>query len=97
MKVVTIGLLSGVPMLTLLGVFTLLFYYSIAMPRSPQPETGRIYRMRGPQYGNWVYVNKLELDRWNFFEDYMMPSSVASAFVLFLIGRRLGWFKKTGH
>ncbi len=94
LKVVVIGLVGGMLVFTFLATFSILFCYSMIMPRSPQPETGRIYRMRGPQYGNWVYVNKKELDRWNFIEDYMIPASGASALVLFFIGRRFGWFKK---
>ena len=38
--------------------------------------------MRGPQYGNWVYVNEKELGRWNFVENDMAPASAACAIVL---------------
>ncbi|PYT92550.1 MAG: hypothetical protein DMG36_14415 [Acidobacteria bacterium] len=94
-RILTIGLLGGLPIVTVLGGFILLSYYSMFMPRSPQPEIGRIYRMRGPQYGNWVYVNEKELGRWNFIENDMGPVSVACAVILLVVGKRAGWFTKS--
>jgi hypothetical protein len=41
------------------------FHYAEVMPRSPQPETGRIYPMPA-QYGGTVYVSRAELDRSDF-------------------------------
>jgi cell division protein YceG involved in septum cleavage len=39
--------------------------YGSSMPRTPQPEVGRIYPLR-VNHGTLVYVNRQELDRANF-------------------------------
>jgi cell division protein YceG involved in septum cleavage len=39
--------------------------YGASMPRTPQPEAGRIYLLR-VNHGTLVYVNREELDRANF-------------------------------
>jgi hypothetical protein len=61
------------------------------MPRSPQPETGRTYRITA-QYGAAVYVNKQELDRLNFVKYDLTTLSGVGMLALFLVGTRLGWF-----
>ena len=40
-------------------------HYSDVMPHSPQPQTGRVYRMV-VNHGTVIYVNKQELDRADF-------------------------------
>ncbi len=44
------------------------FYFLAEMPRSPHPETGRVYPV-GAAYNNLVYVNKTEL-AWQDFLEY---------------------------
>jgi hypothetical protein len=57
--------------LTLISGLYIEFHYSAVMPRSPQPETGRIY----PKWfksGGTVYVNRKERDRSDFVEYPLM-------------------------
>lgn len=92
-KVGIMGLVFGIVFFTLAASIYIPFHYAAAMPHSPQPETGRIYRITA-QYGAVVYVNKRELDRRDFVRYDMMTVSGVSVLVLFFLGTRLGWFGK---
>jgi hypothetical protein len=68
------------------------FYYAAVMPRSPQPETGRIYAIPA-QYGGAVYVNRVELDRRDFVSTYFFPVFGVVMVLYFSVGTRLGWWQ----
>ena len=92
-KIGLIGLVCGTGLVTLAAGIYIPFHYAAVMPRSPQPETGRIYPMKA-QYQVVVYVNKRELDRWDFVKYDLLSASAVGAFVLFFLGTRLGWFER---
>jgi hypothetical protein len=88
-----IGLVFGTVLFTLAASIYIPFHYAAVMPQSPQPETGRVYRIT-VQYGAVVYVNKQELDRRDFVKYDLTTLSVVGMLVLFFLGTRLGWFGK---
>jgi len=67
------------------------FHYAAVMPRSPQPETGRVYAIPA-QYGGTIYVSKTELDRRDFVRDVMAPISLVLVVLCFSVGAWLGWW-----
>lgn len=69
------------------------FHYAEVMPRSPQPETGRIYPMPA-QYGGTVYVSRAELDRSDFVKYRLEPISGVVVLLCFSVGAWLGWWPK---
>jgi hypothetical protein len=79
-------------LLTLTSALYIEFHYSAVMPRTPQPETGRIYPKWFKSAGGCVYVNKAELDRSDFVEYRLFPLFGLSMLLGFGIGVRLGWW-----
>ena len=67
------------------------FHYAAVMPRSPQPQTGRLYAIPA-QYGGTVYVNRVELDRRNFVSTYFFPVFGVVMVLYFSVGTSLGWW-----
>lgn len=67
------------------------FHYAEVMPRSPQPETGRIYAMPA-QYGGTIYVSKAELDRRDFVKYSLEPISGVVVLLCFAVAAWLGWW-----
>jgi len=51
-------------------------HYSDVMPHSPQPQTGRVYRMV-VNHGTVIYVNKQELDRADTLKGFLSCSLLA--------------------
>ncbi len=92
-KIALIGFVSGMSLFTLVAMIYIPFHYAAVMPRSPQPETGRIYAVKA-QYEVVVYVNKQELDRRDFVKYDLMTVTAVSGLLLFFLGSRLGWFKR---
>ena len=92
-KIAVLGLVSGIILFDLVANTYIPFRYAAVMPRSPQPEAGRIYRVTA-QYGAMVYVNKQELARYNFITKDLMILSAVCMFSAVLLGMRLGWFPK---
>ena len=92
-KIVLICLLGGTSLFTLAASIYIPFHYAAVMPRSPQPETGRIYPIKA-QYGVVVYVNKKELDRRDFVRYYLTSVCGVGGLLFFFLGTRLGWFKR---
>src|ERR1022692_1527584 len=83
-KVALTCLLSGVLLVNCIAGLYTAFYYWGAMPRTPQPQTGRVYRA-GAAYNTAVYVTKGEFDWVNFLEYDMAPISlICGLFVCFL-------------
>jgi hypothetical protein len=68
------------------------FHYTAVMPRSPQPQTGRIYAIPA-QYGGTVYVNRVELDRRNFVSTYFFPVFGVVMVLYFSVGTSLEWWE----
>jgi len=68
------------------------FHYAASMPRSPQPESGRVYPIPA-QYGGTVYINKVELDRRSFVEDVLTSIFGISMALYFCMGMSIGWWK----
>jgi hypothetical protein len=64
LKHVIIALLAATMIASILGAGYVDTSYLATMPRTPQPETGRIYPVAAK--GVSVYVNRAELDRANF-------------------------------
>jgi hypothetical protein len=92
LKNVVMGLVFGTIIFSLAANTYIPFRYAAVMPRSPQPETGRIYRVTA-QYGAVVYVSNKELNRFNFVKYDLAILSGIGMLGLFLLGTRLGWFK----
>lgn len=90
-RIVFTSLLFAIAFLTLASSFYIGFRYSVVMPRSPQPETGRIYPMRFKGAGT-VYVNRDELGRSDFVEYRLMPLFAVTMMLYFGVGTRLGWW-----
>ena len=61
-------LVFGLGFITLATNLYVRFYYASAMPRSPQPETGRVYVIPA-LYGGSVYVTQKEYERRIFVRD----------------------------
>jgi hypothetical protein len=59
------------------------FYYASAMPRSPQPQTGRVYAIPA-QYGGTVYINREEYERRTFIRDDLI--SIFGVVMLLYVG-----------
>jgi hypothetical protein len=91
-KNLVMGLVFGIVIFSLAANTYIPFRYAAVMPRSPQPETGRIYRI-ATQYGAVVYVSKQELNRFNFVRYDLAILSGIGMLGLFLLGTRFGWFK----
>ncbi len=62
------------------------FHYDAVMPRSPQPQTTRVYRLM-VKGGSVVYVNQREFDLLNFIRHYMLSVSGICAMFAFLLMR----------
>ena len=92
-KIVVMGLVCGTVLSSLVANTYIPFRYAAVMPRSPQSETGRIYPITA-QYGAVVYINKQELDRFNFVRYDLAILSGIGMLVLFLLGTHLGWFPR---
>ncbi len=92
-KIVLVGFVGGMSLLTLTSMLYISFHYAAVMPRSPQRETGRIYPIK-VQYEVVVYVNEQELRVRNFVKYDLTTVTAVSGLLLFLAGRRLGWFKR---
>ncbi len=92
-KIVLVGFVGGMSLLTLTSMLYISFHYAAVMPRSPQRETGRIYPIKA-QYEVVVYVNEQELRVRNFVKYDMTTVSAVSGLLLFFLGSRLGWFKR---
>lgn len=92
-KFVLIGLLGGTCLFTVAAIIYVRFHYAAVMPRSPQPETGRIYPVKA-QFEAVVYVNKQELQWRDFVEDDLPPVCGVGGILMFLLGSYLGWFNK---
>jgi len=89
------GLVGGVILLTLVANLYIRFHYAASMPRSPQPQTGRIHPVPA-QYGGIVYVNAKEYNTRNFIEQTL--TSISSTMLLVFIGTELalgGWPVRT--
>jgi len=82
-KSIALGCLLAAMLLTAVARLGTQFYYLESMPRSPQPQSGRIYPA-GAAYNTLVYVNKKEL-AWTNFIDYYMMTAVGVGVVLFVV------------
>ena len=91
-KIIFVSIVLGTVFFGLAANIYIPFHYAAVMPRSPQPETGRIYRVTA-QYGAVVYVNKQELDRLDFAKYDLTIASAVGMLALFFVGMRLGWFE----
>lgn len=92
LKAVVVTLFFGTVALGLIGMFYVRFHYQAVMPRSPQPETGRLYPVEAQ---NWVvYVDKQEREFASFVQDVLPVFAFASGLLYVFLGMRLGWFKK---
>lgn len=67
------------------------FHYAAVMPRSPQPETGRVIPIPA-QYRGTIYVTKAEFDRRDFVSYYIDPISFVLLILCFSAGAWLGWW-----
>lgn len=77
------ALLFGLFFFTLFANIYIPFDYALTMPRSSQPQTGRVYPIHA-QYGGTVYVNRREYERRIFVQDYL--TSAVGILVLLYIG-----------
>jgi len=59
------SLLAGIFLFTVAAGIYIHIHYAYTMPQSPQPQTGRVYRIM-VKHGTVVYVSKQEFDRANF-------------------------------
>jgi len=91
-KIIFVSIVLGTVFFGLAANIYIPFHYAAVMPRSPQPETGRIYRVTA-QYGAVVYVNKQELDSLDFAKYGLKIASAVGMLTLFFVGMRLGWFE----
>lgn len=91
-KIAFVSIVLGTVFFGLAATIYIPIHYAAVMPRSPQPETGRIYRVTA-QYGAVVYVNKQEFDRLEFVRYDLWIASAVGMLALFLIAMRLGWFE----
>jgi hypothetical protein len=85
--VVTLGFV------TLASDIYIRFHYAAVMPRSPQPQSGRIYGIPA-QYGGVVYVNKKELELRNFVRETLTSIFGVSMLLAFILATRLRWFER---
>lgn len=93
LKIALVGFVGGMSFLTLTSMLYVSIHYAAVMPRSPQPETGRIYPIKA-QYEVVVYVNKQELRYRDFVKYDLITVTAVSGLLLFFLGTSLGWFKK---
>jgi hypothetical protein len=84
MRNVVLGLIGCVVLFTVLAGVYLDVRYAYTMPREPQPQFGRVFRVV-VNHGTVVYVNKEEFDRMNFIEYDLMPISGVGALVAYFI------------
>jgi hypothetical protein len=61
------------------------------MPRSAQPETGRVFAVPA-QYGGTVYVNKRELELRSFVQIDGTAIFGMAMLLYFALGTTLGWW-----
>jgi hypothetical protein len=92
-RIVSTTLFLAIAFFTITSAFYIEFHYPAVMPRSPHPETGRIYPIRFKGQGT-VYVNREELDRSDFVEYGLMPLYGVMMMLYFGVGTRLGWWTK---
>jgi hypothetical protein len=88
-KIAATYILGALLLVYSLAGFSTLFYYLGAMPRMPQPQTGRVYRV-GAAYNVAVYVTKGEFDWANFLEYDMGPASIVCGLILCVLWIRPG-------
>ena len=67
------------------------FHYATVMPRSPEPETGRIYPIAA-LYGGVVYVSQKEIKYRDFAEHELVYVFGAVMILNFGLGNYLGWW-----
>jgi hypothetical protein len=91
-KIAFVSLVFGMGFFGLAASIYIPIHYAAVMPRSPQPETGRIYRVTA-QYGAVVYVNKQEFEWLDFVKFDLWIASAIGMLALFLIGMGLDWFE----
>ena len=92
LKVVSSILILGLGFLTIFGNLYIRIYYAASMPRSPQPQAGRIFAIPA-LYGGTVYVNKRELDRRSFIENDLSPVYALTMILYVGMGMRMGWWR----
>ena len=90
-KITLNGVVAAASFFTFSANIYFRFHYAAVMPRSPQPEIGRIYALPA-QYGGVVYVNKQELDRRDFVRNDLSSACAVCGILLFFLGTRAGWF-----
>jgi hypothetical protein len=92
-NVAVVAAAFAIILFTVAAAIYIRFDYAAVMPRSPQPESGRVYPIKA-QYGGVVYVNERELERYDFIKYDLMTVSAVSSLVVFGIGWSLGWLVK---
>jgi hypothetical protein len=91
LKSVLLGLVVITGSLSISADLYISFHYAAAMPRTAQPETGRVYPVPA-QYGGTVYVTQGELKRREFVR-YDLTYIFGSSVVLYAcFGTTLGWW-----
>lgn len=86
-----IFLLFGAALIIFAARFFVPLHYAFAMPRTPDPTNGRIYRaMVGG--GIHVYLNKRELHVLDFLDYDLTAIAVGCMFALIYLKLRLKWF-----
>jgi len=77
--------------------FAAIFYitegYAKLMPRSPDPEKGRIITLRPVKGTGIVYVNEHDLNVRDFVEYRLSPLCAITVIVFYGIGAWLGWWR----
>ena len=96
LKSVLLGLVVIMGLLSISADLYIRFHYAAAMPRAPQPETGRIFPVPA-QYGGTVYVTQAELKRREFVR-YDLTYIFGGTLILYACaGTVLGWWAKSGR
>ena len=84
-------LLVGTVLFTVFAEIYIRVHYAAVMPRSPEPQTDRIYRTMAA-FGTAVYVNKQEIDRVDFVNYDLVSVSGIFMLLLYYLKARLKWF-----
>src|ERR1700733_13906081 len=90
-KRTVVSLLVATVLFTVAAEIYIRVHYAAVMPRSPEPQTGRIYRTMAA-FGTAVYVNKQEIDRVDFVNYDLMSVSAIFMLLLYYLKARLKWF-----
>ena len=90
-KKTLVCLLVGTVVFTFAAEIYIRIRYAAVMPRSPEPQTGRVYRTM-VAWGNVVYVNKQEIERVDFVNYDLMSVSGIFMLLLYYLKARLKWF-----